>query len=231
MKRFYREVSVGDGYRILLDGRPVKTPKKAELLIAARRLADAVASEWDACGEEIRPADMPLTRLATSVVDLFPERIGDARSEIAAYAGHDLVCYRAEPASELRARQEREWHPWCDWAERRFGARLRVTEGIIPVAQDRDALDRLATRTGELDPWRLMGLHAAVKLTGSAVLGLALAEGELEHGRAFEASMLDELFEIERWGMEEEQAKRHDALRVEIAAVDRFCRLLDDVSD
>ncbi|MEZ5835269.1 MAG: ATP12 family protein [Geminicoccaceae bacterium] len=228
MKRFYKNVQVGDGFRVLLDGRAVRTPGKAELLIPWRPLAEAVAAEWAGQTEVVRPQGMPLMRLCTSVIDLFPGRMDDARGEIVEFGAHDLLCYRAEEPSELRMRQDRCWQPWVDWSADVLRAPLTVTTGISPVDQPESTLTRFENLVGGVDSWSLMGLHAAVKLTGSMVLGLALQRGELDPQAALAATLLDELFEIERWGLEKEQAGRHAGLRLELEAVAAFCRLVSD---
>ena len=226
MKRFWKDVALGDGHRILLDGRPVRTPAKHELLVPSKRLAEAIAEEWRAQEEEVRPHLMPLTRLATSVVDLMPERRPDAIRELVEYARTDLLCYRADQPADLVARQEAHWQAWLDWAVRDLDAPLLVTSGIDPIEQPETSISRLQGYIAALDDWRLVGLHAASKLTGSLVLGAAVEQGVLGSATAFEVALLEELYEIERWGEEEEQRRRHDSLRRDLDAATRFLELI-----
>lgn len=222
MKRFYRTAAVGDaegGHLILLDGRPVRTPGRRLLAIPSPELARAVADEWAAQGETIRPQAMPLARLTNTVVDQLPERRSDAIDEIMGYASADLLCYRHDSPRELGERQAGAWQPWLDWAAVQLDARLVTTVTLEPVPQPQSALDALAKSAAALDDWRLVGLHAAVRLMGSIILGFAMVEGALAAEEAFAATMLEELYEIEAWGLEAEQARRHAALKVELAAV------------
>lgn len=228
MKRFYAAVTTAEreaGFRVLLDDRPVRTPARNELAVPARPLAEAIAEEWHGQGDEVEPDTMRLTRLATSVIDLMPARRPDAVAEAAAYAGTELLCYRATSPASLVERQASLWQPWLDWAERQYDARLRPVAGIMPAAQSETALRALRAAVERLSDWRLIGLHAAATLLGSLVLALALERGAIDADAAFAAGLLDELFEIEQWGEDPEQARRHVRLRQDLAAAERFLAL------
>ncbi len=230
MRRFYQAVTVEDGpgpFAVLLDGKPVRTPARAALRLPTRGLAEAVAGEWAAQGRTIDPFTMPLTRLATTAIDLMPARRADAIAELVEYAGTDLLCYRVPSPADLAARQQERWQPWLDWAASRFGAPLTVTRALDPAPQAEASLRALERVVAAVADWPLVGLHAATRATGSLVLGLALLEGRLDAETAFMLAQLDELYEIERWGEEREQQRRHAALRRELAAAERFLRLLE----
>lgn len=230
MKRFYDKVSVGTAehrWSVLLDGKPVLTPARHPLVVPEPRLAEAVAAEWAAQQGTIDASAMPLTKLATTAIDLMPDRRDDAVEEAAGYAGTDLLCYRAVSPHSLASRQAAAWQPWLDWAERQYDARLVPAAGVMPAEQDAVALRSLRTAVERLDDWRLVGLHAAVTSTGSLILGLAIERGALGAGEAFDAALLDELFEIDEWGEDAEQTARHARLRADLEAADRFLRLLE----
>lgn len=230
MRRVYEVVTVEEGpepVAVLLDGRPLRTPARLALRLPTRPLAEAVAAEWAAQGERIDPETMPLTRLAATATDLMPGRRGDVVAELADHAGTDLLCYRTASPAELAARQQARWQPWLDWAAATFGARLEVTRVLDPTPQPRASLEALERVLARLTDWSLVGLHAAVRTTGSLVLGLALLRGALDAEEAFALAQLDELFEIERWGAEREQQRRLAALRRDLGAAERFLRLLE----
>jgi chaperone required for assembly of F1-ATPase len=229
MKRFYTTVDTAPDagrHLVRLDGRPVRTPARHALALPTAALAEAVAAEWRAQGEEVDAASMPLTKLATTVLDLMPARRGDAVAEACGYADTDLLCYRASAPPVLAERQRARWQPWLDWAERHHDARLALAPTLDPVPQPAPALAALRLAVERLDDWRLVGLHAATALTGSLVLALALERGDLDAERAFATALLDELFEIEQWGEEETQRRRHAALRRDLEAAERYLRLL-----
>ena len=231
MKRFYGSVALGweqGGFTVLLDGRPVRTPARLVLAMPAEGLAEAVAGEWRQQGEEVDAHAMPLTRLATTAVDLMPARRGDAVAEAAEYAATDLLCYRASGPAALARRQADAWQPWLDWAERQYDARLVAVSGVMPATQDPIALRALRAAVERLDPWRLVGLHAATTLTGSLVLGLAIERGALTAEAAFDLAMLDEQFEIDQWGEDVEQAAQIARRRDDLLAAGRFLGLLYD---
>ncbi|MGH6960931.1 MAG: ATP12 family chaperone protein [Dongiaceae bacterium] len=229
MKRIYREVRVapaGDGWRILLDARTPQTPARAPLLLPWRGLAEAVAAEWDAQAEKVVPATMPLMQLAATAIDRTAVQRGQVIDEIVGYAQTDLVCYRAERPPELAARQSVAWQPLVDWVTLRFDAPLLVTAGVVPKAQPAAAIAAIRAAVEPLDPFRLTALHSATTACGSVVIGLALAERHVDAEAAWQASQLDETFQIEQWGEDAEAAARHAALKRDIEAIDRFLRLL-----
>ena len=229
MRRHYRVVSIGreaGGFLVLLDGKPIRTPARNSLLVPTEPLAAAIAAEWEAQAERIDVSSARLTRLATTVVDLMPARRADAIAEAATFAGTDLLCYRASHPAALAARQAATWQPWLDWAERRFDARLRVAVGVMPGSQDEAPLRALRAAVERLDDWCLIGLHAATTITGSLILGLAIEQGALGAEQAFAVAFLDELYAIEQWGEDAEQAARHARLRADLSAAERFLDLL-----
>lgn len=227
MKRFYKEVGVaeeGGGFSVLLDGKPVKTPTRNALAVPTRALADAIAEEWRAQTDTIDPKSMPLTALAMGAID----SAADARADQAlSFAKSDLLCYRAEEPAELVARQAASWNPLLDWAAQRYGAPLAVATGIVFVDQPPEALSAFERVLKSRSPFHLTAIHAAAAITGSLVLALALAEGRLSAAEAFAASRLDETYQAEKWGEDAEAAARASHLAGELAAIERFLRLLD----
>lgn len=229
MKRFYKDASVAavdGGFGVVLDGKPVRTPAKATLVIPRSALAEAVADEWDAQGEEVDPNSMPLMRLACTAIDRVAGEREAVIGETAGFGGSDLLCYWAEYPAELQRRQDEAWRPLLDWSARELGASLAVTEGVVPVAQDKAALMELRAKVAAYDHWMLTALHAATTVTGSLVLGLALAHRETDAERTWAVSRVDHDFQAEKWGEDAEAAEAAAALRAELEAVARFMDLL-----
>jgi chaperone required for assembly of F1-ATPase len=229
MKRFYRKaetVTAAGGYGVALDGRPLKTPAKQNLTVPSAALAAAIAAEWDAQQSDIRPVQMPLTRLVSTAIDRVAAQREAVVRQIADYAGTDLVCYRAAHPPELAARQHAVWQPLIDWAVLRYDAPLEVTTGVIPKTQPAASLRAFAAAVSKRDDFALAALHLATGACGSLVIALALIEDRLDPAGAFAASQLDESFQIEAWGEDEEQARRRRALADDIAAAVRFVSLL-----
>lgn len=214
-KRFWKEATVAEvaeGFAVHLDGRGVKTPAKAPLVLPTRAMAGAVAAEWQAQGEKIDPLTMPVTRSANAALDKVRSQHAEVAALIAAYGETDLLCYRAEKPEALVARQAAGWDRWLDWADAQYGARLTVTKGVLPVPQPDAARATLAARVEAHDVWELAALHDLVGITGSLVLGLAVAERQLSADEAWSLSRIDDDWQIEQWG-EDEEATVHAALK------------------
>lgn len=209
-KRFWKEATVvrnPSGWHVMLDNRPVRTPSKAPMDLPTEDMARAIAAEWDAQGDVLDPLTMPVTRSANSAIDRVATQHGEVADMLAAYAETDLLCHRAEGPDSLCALQALGWDPLLDWAEERFGARLVSTTGILPCDQPSDALDRLSDAVHGIDAFRLTALHDLVGLSGSLIIGLAVAHGRLDPAEGWRLSRIDEDWQIQQWGEDEEAAE------------------------
>lgn len=228
-QRFYETASAEPaqgGFQILLDGKRVRTPRGAYLVVPTRALADAIVAEWAAQGAQIDWQTMPLTGLAHAAIDHV--RAAHARfvEQLAGYAQHDLVCYRAVRPEKLIAAQAEAWDPLVEWAAERYGAKLTAIAGVIPQPQPGEAMTALRNAIAAFDPFALTALTAVVTLTGSVVIGLAVAERRLDPAAAWAAARVDELHQIAEWGEDAEAEARAARMGAELAGAVRFMDLL-----
>lgn len=199
MKRFWKEVTVADR-GILLDGRPVRTPARAILTLPTDAMAEAVAEEWRAQGEEVDPRAMPITGLANAAIDRVAADPAAFAADLARYGETDLLCYRADAPPPLVDRQATEWDRLLDWARGRYDIHFTLVTGIIHRPQPKATVARLAEAIATNDPFRLAALSPLVTISGSLVIALALNEGAVTAEDAFAAAHLDELWQAEQWG-------------------------------
>lgn len=232
VKRFWHQATLAEkegGWAVMLDARPMRIPGGAFLLLTSRALAEAVAAEWQAAGGAkdgtLTMDEVPLTRLAGTAQDRIAPNPAPIAAELARYAETDLLCYRAEHPQPLVVRQAQAWQPWLDWMERTHGVRLEPTEGILHRRQDPAALARVHALMQARTPAALAGLGIAVPALGSAVLGLALADGALDAAEAHRLATLDEMFTVEAWGEDADAKVRRDHVAADLALVERFMRL------
>lgn len=231
MKRFYRTAAIAEfsaGFVVTLDGKTIKTPGNRPLCVGARRLAQAIADEWGAQGETIRPESQRLTRLANAGIDFIESRRAAVVDDIARYAGTDLLCYRSADDADLRRRQDVAWQPVLDWAASRYGARLVVVEGIMPCVQPEAVLAALRAAVDEYGSLALAALNMATAIAGSLVIGLALAEGRIDAAEAFDCAELDATYQIEKWGEDGEVRRRRESLRADLDSAETFLNLMQD---
>jgi chaperone required for assembly of F1-ATPase len=204
-RRFYQAVNVApdaEGFRICLDGKPVRTPARRMLATPTPELAEALAEEWRAQQEFIDPAQMPLTRLANAIIDRVAATPGPVADDIKKYLGSDLLYYRAGAPERLRARQAQHWDPVLAWARDELGAEFKTGEGIVHIGQPDAAIAAAAAAIPE-DAWRLGALHVATTLSGSALIALAILRGRLSADAAWRAAHVDEDWNMELWGRDE----------------------------
>lgn len=192
------------GYEVRLDGRPVRTPGKKPLVLPSRALAERVANEWRAQEDTVKPHSMPATRMANSAIEKVAPQIEEVANVIAAYGETDLLCHRAEGPEALCARQAAAWDPLLDWAAETLDARLVPVVGVMPAEQDAAALARLRAEVARLTAFELAAVHDLVALSGSLIIGLAAARGVQPADALWAASRIDEDWQIELWGEDEE---------------------------
>lgn len=223
-KRFWTAATAqpeGGGFAVHLDGRPVRTPAKTPLLLPTESLARLIASEWDAQQGEVRPETMPATRMANSALDKVAPQFDGVVGEVSRYGGSDLLCYRADAPQDLVDRQ-RAWDSLLDWSADRLQARLTVTTGVIPVDQPEEALTRLKDHVRAMTAFELAALHDLVAISGSLILGLAVALRRLDGDEAFALSRIDESFQTEKWGIDEEAAGMDAKRRIAFLDAEKF---------
>jgi chaperone required for assembly of F1-ATPase len=216
-KRFYQRAEAGEGGRVLLDQRPLKTPGGGTLAAPAPRLAQAIAAEWEAQGERIDPATMPLTRLANTIIDGVRTAPAPVAEEVARYLGCDLVCYRADTPEGLVRAQAQHWDPILAWARDTLGARFVLSEGVIFVAQPEGAV-AAARAALPADPWQLGAVNVITTLTGSALIALAVAADCLDVDAAWDAANVDEDWNMDFWGRDELALERRAARLADLRA-------------
>ncbi len=233
MKRFYKDTAVDEGeggFRVLLDGRPMRTPVKATLVVPTRSLAEAIAAEWAGVADkaEINAAHLPLTRLAATGIDRVVARRAEVIADTAKYAGSDLLCYRATAPDSLVKLQDEQWQPLLDWAAERHGARLVIAEGIGFVEQAEEAKAKLHEAVSAHGDLALSALYNLTHTAGSVVIALAVSDGRLDAAGAFAAAQMDELYQVDRWGDDPLAEKHREGVRKDVEASARFLALLEN---
>jgi len=207
LKRFWKTERVAaakDGFTIELDGRGVRTPAKAPLIVPTQSLAEAIAAEWARQEGEIDPVSMPYTRTANAAIDKVRVQKAEVAELLAEYGDSDLLCYRAEEPAALVARQAEVWTPYLDWAAETYGARLSPVSGLMHAPQPPEALAALKAQVHAMTHFELAAFHDLVSLSGSLVLGFAATRAFATAETIWEASRLDDLWQIAQWGEDEE---------------------------
>jgi len=220
-KRFYAAAGLREeagGFAVVLDGKPVRTPGRKPLAVPTRSIAQALAAEWEAQVGTIDPGTMPLSRLVNSAIDGVVGAEASIATDVAKYAGSDLVCYRADFPEGLVAMQARLWDPVLEWAYTTHGWRFVCSVGVMHVAQPEASLRGVGATLGRYDAFALAGLHSMTTLTGSVLLALAVAEGRFDVAEAWTAAHADEDWQVSRWGEDAEATARRAARWREMAA-------------
>ena len=219
-KRFYKSVATqasDSGFVVELDGKTVNTPGKKPLSVSTEPLAEVLVEEWSNQKERIDPMTMPMTRLVNTAIDGVATDMQAVKEDIIRYSGTDLLCYRVEAPEGLVERQLKHWDPMMDWAQMTLGARFDLAGGIMHVEQPAEAIAAFSTHVGTIDdPLALAATHVATTLTGSAILAMAVVKGHLDAEKAWQLAHLDESWNEEQWGVDEEAAARRATRFIEM---------------
>jgi chaperone required for assembly of F1-ATPase len=229
VKRFWKAAEVVEadrGFGVALDGRRLKTPARADLVVPTRVLAEAIAAEWNECDEEVDPRAMPLTGLANASIDRVAPDKDSLAASLARYAESDLTCYRAEGPETLVALQAESWDALLAWARRRYDVDFACVSGVMHAPQPEETVRKLHYAVVALDAFRLAGLSPLVTIGGSLVAGLAVLEEMMPAADAWEAVSLDDRWQLEQWGDDSEARTALDARRRDFLASARFLELL-----
>jgi chaperone required for assembly of F1-ATPase len=219
-KRFYKEAGVAEaegGFSVTLDGRPIRTPSGRTVTVPNAAIAHAISQEWRAQRATIDPLTMPLTRFANSVVEAVVGRVDIVVEDIAKYLHSDLLFYRAGHPEALVQREAEHWDPVLFWAADTLGAHFILAEGVVHARQP-DTAVAAARAALPVDPWSVAALHVVTTLTGSALLALALLSGVLDADGVWAAAHVDEDWNAEHWGHDEEAVRVRAARLVDFRA-------------
>ncbi|QBF30141.1 ATP12 family chaperone protein [Thalassococcus sp. S3] len=206
-KRFWKAASViadADAFTVELDGRRLRTPAKQHLILPTSAMAETIAAEWAAQEDVVDPLTMPVTRSANAAIDKVTPQRTEVADMLAEYGDADLLCYRADGPEALAQRQADLWDPALDWAADYLGVRLLPRAGLMHEAQAPEALKRLSDRVHALGPFQLAAFHDLVSLSGSLILGFAVARNWKTADTIWQISRLDELWQEEQWGRDDE---------------------------
>ncbi len=207
LKRFWQNADVRQnekGYTVELDGRAIRTPAKAPLVVPTKALADQIAAEWNVVEGRVNPAAMPFTRSANAAIDKVKQQHAEVADMLAAYGDADLICYRADGPSGLVDRQAEGWDPLLDWAESVLGARLIPVQGVMHAPQDAQSLRVLSKKVHALDVFALTAFHDLVSLSGSLIIGFAALYDLRPPAELWAVSRVDELWQQDQWGEDAE---------------------------
>ena len=227
-KRFWKAVDVKQddaGYSVALDGRLVRTPAKSPLLLPTAQMAQAVAAEWEAQTDKIDPLSMPYTRAANAATDKVTHQFDEVADMLASYGDTDLICYRASDPKELVERQNKQWDPLVDWSATDLKAPLQVYVGVMHAPQPEASKIRLRALVDAFDPFQLTAFHDLVSLSGSLIIGFAVVHGYDTPQALWDVSRIDEDWQIQQWGEDEEAAAQISIKRDAFLHADQFFRV------
>ncbi len=228
-KRFYKQADVTEkdgAFLLTLDGRTARTPGRQPLAVPARPLAEALAREWAGQGDEIDPGTMPLTRIVNSAIDGVAARQAEVVDDLVRYAGSDLICYRAGDPERLAEAQAEAWDPILAWVQSTHGARFALSQGVTHVTQSDETLQAIRAAVEEItSPFAIAALHVMTTLSGSVLITLAHAAGEIDAGKAWEAAHVDERFQERIWGEDYEAMERRKLREADFRAASQVYHL------
>jgi len=229
-KRFWKTTSMvkgDDGWMVHLDQRPVKTPAGHPLVLTGEALAKHIQAEWDAQDDHIHPATMPMFRYAVTAIDRVTPQRDYVIDQMLGYTKNEMLCYRTPDQAELAEEQNRHWQPCLDWAKQNYDLTFEVATGIMPIRQPEASVKLAANMLTNMDDFRLAGVFNLISISGSFVVGIAIADGQLSPQEGFDIAFLEELWQAKQWGSDEEAEDRRNRLKQDMIENKQFLSLLE----
>ena len=230
IKRLYTDVGLVEdktGFGIALDGRRLKTPAGVELSVPTKALALEILGEWERVDEQVEPSQMPYFSASATVIDRVFSQMPALQAELVDYAQAELICYRApKDDTELTAFQCQHWDKWLDWMQQHHNIVFQCTDGIMPICQSRDTVQKCRALIDQFDGWHLSCLYRATQLSSSFVLSYGFLQNQLDAEGLFEAGCLEELFQNRKWGLDSEAETRQHNIKAELTEIEAFLKLL-----
>lgn len=227
MKRFYSEVGIAEetgGWTVRLDGRAIKTQGGQPQLLPTQAVAELLAAEWRDQGETLDPKRFVHRDLADYAIDMVARDPAPVRANLLAYAETDTLCYRADPDEPFWRRQQQLWEPLVAGFEAREGVVLERVSGVIHRPQRPETLAALSERLGTFTPFELAALETLTSLAASLCVGLSVLDPEADAQALWNAANLEEDWQIEQWGADEEAQERRDLRTKQFLAALDFAR-------
>ncbi|MEE2746576.1 MAG: ATP12 family protein [Pseudomonadota bacterium] len=216
--------AVVDGFSVSDDG-PIFTPNKNILLVSSRQLADALIVELKKAAKSGGEKTPIYSFVCLSIDHTRPNRQILNRFAFE-YAGNDLLYYRVDKPNELIDRQNQIWHPLIEWAESYLGSSFFVTRGVMPINQSEKTLKALKNKIYSLSDLEMTVLISIIKVSGSLITALAMLNQHISSIDAANVCLLDELFQMERWGADEITINKHKEIKRELDNAEALIELL-----
>jgi chaperone required for assembly of F1-ATPase len=227
LKRFYDRAGVepaAGGFRVVLDGRPVRTAMGQPQIVPRRGLAQLLADEWNVQGRQIGAGDLPLRDLADFAIDVVMPQRGATIQAILRFGETDTLCYRADPDEPLHARQLRVWEPVLRGIESRHGIVLERVSGVLHRRQRQSTLDVFRGLLDNHDAYTLSALRSLASLAASLVVALAALDGTADAEALWHAANLEEDWQAEHWGWDRNAEQRRAQKLGEFTRAMQFAR-------
>ncbi len=220
MKKFWERVQLKktdiSSYEIFLDDKILKTPLRKKLIIPNLKIAEEIYKEWNQDIKIIDKDAMIFYGILSTSIDKICGNRKLYIDDILDFIDTDLTCYRAEKPNDLVQWQSKNWDPILLKVEKYINSKINVFRGIMPLKQDQEIhikITKLLTKFNDLE---ILVLHRIANITGSVFLSLCIFISDKIKEKAFELSFLDELWQAENWGYEEEASKNRNKINLEL---------------
>lgn len=135
----------------------------------------------------------------------------------------DALLFR-DGSEELLLREKQIWDPILQWAKEEIRADFKCSESLDVPEENNASLPLLQVFLDSLSDKELAAFYVAARNTKSVLLASALVKGRISGEDAYQAAYLPELWQAEKWGVDEEAEKKRDELRAELLEVENFIK-------
>ena len=209
-------------YLLNINNKSLKTPDGNIIELPSMKLAKILLKDYESSFKS-KPLNIvrPIKITNTAIDKIKPNNIFYI-NEITDNLNNDMICYFANSPVELVDLQNKDWLPLINYMKSSYNIELIYTSKLFSINQKPDSLLKLKNILNEINIFKLSAIYTLSQITKSIIISLALVNNKISAKKAFENSNLEELYQISKWGKDEEAFDRLNAIKVDIRNIKKY---------
>jgi len=209
-------------YLLNINNKSLKTPDGNIIELPSIKLAKILLKDYESSFKS-KPLNIvrPIKITNTAIDKIKPNNIFYI-NEITDNLNNDMICYFANSPVELVDLQNKDWIPLINYMKSSYNIELIYTSKLFSINQKPDSLLKLKNILNEINIFKLSAIYTLSQITKSIIISLALVNNKISAKKAFENSNLEELYQISKWGKDEEAFDRLNTIKVDIRNIKKY---------
>ena len=209
-------------YQLNINNKSLKTPDGNIIELPSMKLAKLLLKDYESSFNSKSLNIVRPIKITNTAIDKIKANNIFYINEITDNLNNDMICYFANSPLELVDLQNKEWFPLINYMESSYNIELIYTSKLFSINQKPDSLLKLKNILNEINIFKLSAIYTLSQITKSIIISLALVNNKISAKKAFENSNLEELYQISKWGKDEEAFDRLNTIKVDIRNIKKY---------